>query len=153
MTLNRRDWLQRGLLLAAAAAVSPAHLFANKLPRLVIYKSPTCGCCTKWVDHVKAAGFETTIHDLPDVNPIKQKYGVPANLYSCHTVLAAGYVLEGHVPADVIKKLITQKPKIAGLAVPGMPLGSPGMEIPGRKEKYDVIAFQKDGKTSVFARM
>ena len=152
MTMNRRFWIQAALGSAAAALAAPADLFADPQPKLTIYKSPTCGCCTKWVDHVKAAGFKTQIHDLDNVGAIKQKYGVPAELASCHTVLVAGYVLEGHVPADVIKKMLTEKPKIAGIAVPGMPVGSPGMEMGGRKDRYDIIAWSKAGKQTVFAR-
>lgn len=119
--------------------------------RMVVYKSPTCGCCKNWVEHVQAKGFATEVHDLENVGPIKQKHGVPADLVSCHTALVATYVIEGHVPADLIQKLLQDKPAIAGLAVPGMPLGSPGMEMGSRKDRYDIIAFDRQGKTSVYA--
>lgn len=117
-----------------------------------VYKTPTCGCCAAWVDHVKAAGFAPDVHEAADLAPVKSKGGVPPNLQSCHTAMIAGYVVEGHVPADVIRQLLEQKPNIAGIAVPGMPIGSPGMEMGARKDAYEVIAFTKDGKTSVFAR-
>jgi hypothetical protein len=117
-----------------------------------VYKSPTCGCCAKWVEHVKAAGFVPEVHDLPSVGPIKENAGVPSNLQSCHTALVGGYVVEGHVPVDVIQKLLDEKPSITGIAVPGMPAGSPGMEQGDRKDPYEVIAFTKGGKTSVFVR-
>src|SRR5215213_8442102 len=117
-----------------------------------VYRSPTCGCCAKWVDHVKAAGFSPTVHQVEDVSPVKARGGVPADLQSCHTALIGGYVIEGHVPADVIQRLLTERPKIAGLAVPGMPVGSPGMEQGPRKDPYEVIAFTKDGKRSVYAK-
>jgi hypothetical protein len=96
-------------------------------------------------------GFRPRVHDVNDVSPYKRKYGVPAALESCHTAVVGGYALEGHVPADLVRQILTQKPNIAGLAVPGMPMGSPGMEGP-RKDNYDVIAFDKTGKTSVFAK-
>ena len=151
--MNRRNWLRSALATGAALTVAnPRDVFALiKDPRILIYKSPTCGCCGKWVDHMKAAGFQTIVKDLDDVSGIKNNQGVPQSLWSCHTALVEGYVFEGHVPADLIKKVMKDKPKIVGLAVPGMPQGSPGMET-GRKDKYDVIAWQKGGKTSVYAR-
>ena len=117
-----------------------------------VYKTPTCGCCGKWVEHVKTAGFTPAVHELADLSGVKTKAGVPANLQSCHTALVAGYVIEGHVPADVIQQLLRERPKIAGLAVPGMPIGSPGMEQGARTDPYEVIAFTKDGKTSTYAK-
>jgi hypothetical protein len=116
-----------------------------------VYKSPTCGCCTKWVDHLRKHGFQVTAKDTEDMNAIKASLGVPQGLTSCHTALVGKYVIEGHVPADDIQRLLAEKPKIAGLAVPGMPAGSPGMEI-GRVDRYDVIAFSEGLKSSVFAR-
>jgi hypothetical protein len=117
-----------------------------------VYRSPTCGCCAKWVDHVKAAGFSPTVHQVEDVSPVKARGGVPGELQSCHTALIGGYVIEGHVPADVIQQLLTERPKVAGIAVPGMPVGSPGMEQGSRVDPYQVIAFTKDGKRSVYAK-
>jgi hypothetical protein len=119
---------------------------------MVIYKSPSCGCCKKWVDHVEANGFDTEVHDVEDVGVIKQKHKLPADLASCHTALVGGYVVEGHVPADLIHKLLKDKPALAGIAAPGMPVGSPGMEMGARKDAFDVIAFDLKGKTSVYAR-
>lgn len=119
---------------------------------ITVYKSPQCGCCRTWVDHLRQNGFDVTAQDVDDVAAIKTKLGVPSELGSCHTAVTGAYVVEGHVPAADIRKLLAQKPKVAGLAVPGMPVGSPGMEVPGMEaDKYDVIAFSKDGKRSVFA--
>ena len=108
-----------------------------------VYKTPTCGCCTKWIDHLRAAGFEVEATDMPDLTTFKAMNGVPDGLTSCHTAMVEGYVIEGHVPASDITKLLQERPKIAGLAVPGMPMGSPGMEHrdPSRHEAFDVIAF------------
>lgn len=120
---------------------------------MTVYKTPQCGCCRTWVDHLRENGFEVTTHDVPDISAIKTKLGVPSDLGACHTAVAGSYVVEGHVPAADIQKLLATKPKAAGVAVPGMPIGSPGMEVPGRPaDKYDVIAFAKDGKRSVFAK-
>lgn len=115
-----------------------------------VWKDPNCGCCKNWIEHMRKHGFTVVIHDTPDVTPIKQAHGVGADLVSCHTGLIHGYVIEGHVPADLVRKLITEKPAIAGLAVPGMPMGSPGMEG-ASKDAYDVVAFSADGKRSVYA--
>lgn len=118
---------------------------------LTVYKSPTCGCCTKWVTHLEENGFEVISHDVSDVQVIKQKYGVRHDLASCHTAMVNGYVIEGHVPASDIKRFLSNPPSnAAGLTVPGMPMGSPGMEGP-RKDNYNVYTFSKDGKIEVFA--
>jgi hypothetical protein len=131
--------------LSTAAAQPPTY-------PVTVYKSPTCGCCSKWNDHLRANGFIVTSKDLPDVNPLKDQHGVPAQTRSCHTALVGGYVVEGHVPADVIKKLLRERPPVLGIAAPGMPAGSPGMEMPdGRKDAYQIVAFDKQGKTSVYA--
>jgi hypothetical protein len=119
-----------------------------------VYKSPTCGCCTAWVEHIKAAGFEPQVFDITDeaLQARKATLGVGPRLASCHTAIVNGYVVEGHVPAADIQRLLREKPAIAGIAAPGMPTGSPGMEVPsGRKDKYDVLAFTKTGSTRVFA--
>ena len=119
--------------------------------RMVVYKTPTCGCCRAWVDHVKAAGFAVEVRDMPDVAPVKREHGLPEHLASCHTAILDGYVVEGHVPADVIRRMLRERPRVAGIAVPGMPMGSPGMEVPGgRKDPYDIIAFSRDGNVSVY---
>jgi hypothetical protein len=142
-------------LLAFVSLPSSAQSVRPRPPgvrAMEVYRSPTCGCCGKWVDHVKAAGFSPAVHQVDDVSPVKTKGGVPGDLQSCHTALIGGYVIEGHVPADVSQQLLTEKPNIAGVAVPGMPVGSPGMEQGPRKDPYEVIAFTKDGKRSVYAK-
>ena len=119
---------------------------------ITVYKSPTCGCCTAWVDHLKAEGFEVTAINRDDMKSIKQQYGVSDKLASCHTAIIDGYVLEGHVPASDVKRLLKEKPTIIGLTAPGMPMKSPGMQAEGLPPKgYDVLAFDKQGKTSVFS--
>lgn len=118
---------------------------------MVVYSDPNCGCCAKWVTLMSGAGFKTSVQHTADIASIKKRYGIPANLVSCHTALVGGYKVEGHVPADLIKKMLTEKPKIAGLAVAGMVVGSPGMEGPN-PQSYDVVSFDANGKTSVYAR-
>lgn len=118
---------------------------------VVVYKSPTCGCCGKWVEHMERAGFEVEVENRPNLNPIKAELGVPRGLQSCHTALVGGYLVEGHVPPDLVQRMLDEKPDIKGLAVPGMPMGSPGMEGP-RKDDYDVLAVGRDGRTSVYAQ-
>ena len=109
-----------------------------------VYKSPTCGCCTKWVDHLRDNGFSVSVTELKDVTPIKMENGVPRRLASCHTAITGGYIVEGHVPADDLHRLLSERPKISGLAVPGMPIGSPGMEGPN-PERYQVLSFGVGG--------
>jgi hypothetical protein len=117
---------------------------------VVVYKSPSCGCCSKWVDYLRDEGFKVTTHNSNSVDQIKMEHGVSSKLKSCHTALVEGYVVEGHVPAMDIKSLLQEKPDVTGLAVPGMPMGSPGME--GKyKDPYDVLAFTTNGKTEVYA--
>lgn len=124
-------------------------------PALNVYKSPTCGCCTLWVDHMDANGFSSNIHHPDDLNQVKEKYGIAPKFQSCHTaVTAEGFVFEGHIPAAVIKRFLAEKPKGAiGLAVPGMPVGSPGMEMGTRFSPYDVLLLKKDGSSSVYTRI
>ena len=119
-------------------------------PVVQVYKSPACGCCVKWVEHLNLHGFATQVSDVVDVEGIKTQHGVPAGARSCHTAIVQGYAIEGHVPAAEIQRLLRERPAIAGLAVPGMPIGSPGMEG-AFVEPYDVLAFRKDGSTGVFA--
>ena len=118
-----------------AVAVEPR--FAEVM---TVYKSPTCGCCDKWIEHVQKHGFVVEAHNVRDVRPYKIQGGLPAGMGSCHTAFVGGYLIEGHVPADVIERLLEERPAIAGLAVPGMPMGSPGMEGP-YTEPYDIVAF------------
>lgn len=145
---------------AAAAAPTAASVTPTTSPQadapaaapvIAVYKSPTCGCCGNWVEHVKAAGFAVEVHDVDNLSDIKADAGVPATTRSCHTAIVGGYALEGHVPASTIQRLLREKPAIAGLAVPGMPVGSPGMEVPGQPAaRYDVVAFKADGATEVY---
>lgn len=126
---------------------------AGALPPMTVYKSAACGCCTAWVDHARKSGFTVRTVDTEDLASVKREMGIPAKLQSCHTVMVGTYVVEGHVPADDVKKLLATKPRVRGLAVPGMPLGSPGMEQgpPAGYDRYEVIAFTAAGATSVFA--
>jgi hypothetical protein len=136
---------------AAAFSLRPAPAEASPPTAITVYKTPTCGCCSAWIDHLKENGFAVTAKDVPDLTALKRHYGVTQELASCHTGFVNGYVIEGHVPADVIAKLLKEKPKVKGIAVPGMPMGSPGMEGP-RSERYDVVTFDSTGKTSVYAK-
>lgn len=135
---------------ALVLSILIAPTLAQAPSAITVYKSPTCGCCAKWVEHMKKAGFAVTVNDVPNVGEVKMANGVPAPLASCHTALAGGYVIEGHVPADVVQKLLKEKPAVAGIAVPGMPMGSPGMEG-ASADHYDIVAFEKSGKQRVFA--
>lgn len=136
---------------AAFAASSHAHGGPAAPTEITVYKTPTCGCCSKWVDHLKEHGFVVTAKDIPDLTALKKHYGVTQQLASCHTAFVGGYVVEGHVPADLITRLLKEKPKVKGIAVPGMPMGSPGMEGP-RADRYDVVTFDSAGKTAVYAK-
>ena len=118
---------------------------------LVVTKSAYCGCCKDWVEHMEKAGFQVRVHEVEDVAPTASRLGVPSNLRSCHTSQIGGYVIEGHVPAADVKRLLVSKPKATGLAVPGMVAGSPGMEQGGLKQPYKLLLFDRAGKTSVFA--
>lgn len=118
---------------------------------VTVYKSPTCGCCGMWEDHLVKNGFKVTPKPVDDMKKIKAEYGVPESLGSCHTAIIDGYVVEGHVPTNDVLKMLKEKPKIAGLTAPGMPAKSPGMQPEGLEPKgYDVLAFDKEGKTEVF---
>ena len=134
--------------LAAFWALTVAN--AEDLPKIEVFKSPTCGCCTKWAKHLEDAGFDVTTRDETDMNSIKKELNVPASKASCHTAVVDGYVIEGHVPAKDIIELLKQRPQVRGLTVPGMPLGSPGMEAP-RSQPYVVYTFDDDGNTEPFA--
>lgn len=118
-----------------------------------VYLSPTCGCCKDWVDHLEAHGFETTLHYMEDLYPVKIEHGVPPAMGSCHTAVIDGYVVEGHTPAADILRLLAERPRVKGIAVPGMPIGSPGMEIAGaRADAYNVYTFDERGNATVYAR-
>ena len=137
-------------LIGATALVGRAR--ADERPRMIVHKDPSCGCCEAWVDHVRAAGYRAESVETDAISRVKAKLGVPVGLRSCHTAEIDGYVLEGHVPASAIDRLLTERPKIRGLAVPRMPIGSPGMEVEGSEpETYDVVAFS-DGEPQTFMR-
>ena len=135
----------------AGAALPGAALPGAALPPMTVYKDPNCGCCTEWVSHVRKAGFVVTVRDTADMSSVKASFGVPSALESCHTARVGAYAIEGHVPADLIQKLLREQPVARGLAVPGMPMGSPGMEQGSQKDAYDVVLFDKAGKTRVYA--
>ncbi|HEX8030668.1 MAG TPA: DUF411 domain-containing protein [Vicinamibacterales bacterium] len=139
-----------GFAYAVAAQQKPAPA---ALPKVTVYKTSSCGCCKLWVDHMKANGFDVQAMDVSaaDVRAVSKAAGLKDDGTSCHTSKIGSYTVEGHVPADDIKRMLKEKPAIAGLAAPGMPQGSPGMEQ-GSKEPYDVIAFTKDGKSTVYAK-
>ena len=141
-------WLIVGTTLVIGGLVYDQN--PSKADHIVVYKSPNCGCCQEWVNHLKENGFSVEVHDQNDMNPIKIDRGVPRHLQSCHTAELDGYVVEGHVPADLIIRLLQERPQVKGLAVAGMPMGSPGMEGP-RKDPYQVLTFQENGRTSVYA--
>lgn len=155
--ITRREWLASSLAAlaggAAVAALLPATAHASGVPRAItVYKDPSCGCCKKWVTHLSENGFAATAKDRSDMDALKDSLGVPVALRSCHTAVVGKFVIEGHVPAADVKRLLAKPPKgVVGLAVPGMPAGSPGMEVPGRGDRYDVMAFGADGKSRVFA--
>jgi hypothetical protein len=132
---------------AASATTAPAAL-----PAVLVHKSPTCGCCGAWVEHLRGAGFPVTIDERDDLSALKQQLGIPADKASCHTAEVDGLVIEGHVPAEDIKRLLAQRGEARGLVLPGMPVGSPGMESPdGRVQPYTVERLEKDGSTTPFA--
>jgi len=139
---------RRSFVLAAGAVLAlglvPGARAQQALPPVTVYKEPACGCCGKWVKHLQASGFRVETLEVADVTPIRRKYGVPDSLLSCHTAIVGGYVIEGHVPADDVKRLLREKTKAKGLAVPGMVNGSPGMEQ-GRPKPYATIAFDERG--------
>lgn len=146
--------MQRRTILQALALVGmvPAISFAKaSQPVINVYKSATCGCCTEWITHLEKNDFKVNAHNVPNTAAYRTKFGVPQALGSCHTGVVNGYALEGHVPASDIKRLLAEKPKAKGLAVPGMPMGSPGMEVEGEPvDAYDVVLFQADGSSRVY---
>ena len=148
--MNRRTLLVSSLVVFAlsACAKSSAHG-----PNVVVYKSESCGCCKLWVQHLSKAGFLVEVHDLDNLDSVKQRVGIPIGMGSCHTAEVSGYFVEGHVPAEDIERLLRERPDAKGLTVPGMPAGSPGMEVPsGEIQPYEVLLVAKDGGTSVFSR-
>lgn len=153
--ITRRTWLARtggaALLVLAGRRADAASIFAK--PHLVVYRDPGCACCLAWVDHMRASGFDVEVHDDTSMAERKDLMGVPAALRSCHTGTIGSYVIEGHVPASDVQRLLKERPKVLGLASPGMPMSAPGMAQPGAKKvPFDVIAFEKGGVTRVYAR-
>jgi hypothetical protein len=161
--MNCTTGIIRGGLVRCATVVSAAVVLCFTVPMraqpspaarpaVTVYKSPTCGCCSKWIDHLKGHGFDVKALDVEDIDLVKKTYGVPPALASCHTSLVGGYIVEGHVPADAVSRLLRERPAIAGITVPGMPVGSPGMEMPGRRDPYSIMSFDKAGKYTVYER-
>ena len=137
--------------LVAASVLGPMlPAQAADRPKVLVSKDPNCGCCGAWAEHLRRAGFPVEVIETTNVNAVKQRLGVPVDLTSCHTAEVQGYVIEGHVPASAILRLLEEKPQATGLAVPGMPIGSPGMES-GRPEIYEVVLFGAQGRRT-FAR-
>jgi hypothetical protein len=146
MTMKR--WLSRwGAALILATAFVPAAMAAEAM---AVYSDPSCGCCGAWVDYMRAQGYTVTVHQDQPMAAVKARLGVPPDAMSCHTALIDGYVIEGHVPVEDIRRLLAERPNARGLAAPGMPMGSPGMEV-GAPERYDVVLIGRDGSTRVFA--
>ena len=137
-------------LLATTGGV--AMLMAQSTPPVMtVQRDPGCGCCMNWVAHLKRAGFKVTVSESSEMQVIKDRKGIPRSVRSCHTGVIDGYVVEGHVPVEDIKRMLKERPAIVGIATPGMPVGSPGMEAGSKRDPYDVIAFDASGKTRVFA--
>ncbi len=138
--------------LACGAALGLAAPALASPDEVVMYKDPNCGCCGKWAEHMRSAGFPVKEVASPRMDLVKQEAGVPEALGSCHTAKVAGYVVEGHVPAADVRRMLAEKPAIRGLSAPGMPLGSPGMEGPYPAERYDVVSFDAQGRSAVFSK-
>jgi len=136
--------LSLAVALVVLVSTTLAGPVAAELPEVHVYKSPTCGCCEKWIEHLRSNGLRVRATDVPDVTPIKLENGVSPALSACHTAFVGGYVVEGHVPAADVHRLLAERPDVAGLAVPGMPIGSPGMEGPN-PERYEVLSFGAHG--------
>ena len=147
--MKKVTWIAASL----AVVISAVNiLFAQAPTPIAVVRDPGCGCCMNWVAHLEKAGFKATVAESSDMDGVKDARGVPAQARSCHTATVGGYVIEGHVPAADVRRLLAERPAIAGLAVAGMPAGSPGMEVPGvAVQPFDVLAFDKAGKTRVFA--
>ncbi|MBD1919257.1 MULTISPECIES: DUF411 domain-containing protein [Cyanophyceae] len=152
--MNRRGLIAKllavGMMVAIALLGSPIAQ-AQAATELTVYRSPSCNCCGHWVDHMQAAGFTVESVVTDDMDAIKDQYGVPEALASCHTALIEGYVIEGHVPASDVQRLLSEQPDVLGIAAPGMPVGSPGMETGDRVDPYTVVSFAANGDTATFA--
>jgi hypothetical protein len=146
--------MKYALMAAVAFSVAVAAQTSKPAPTMEVYKSPTCGCCSKWVDHAREGGFTVKVTELSDdaLASLKEKHGIPRTAQSCHTGIVGGYVVEGHVPVAEVHRLLKERPAVAGIAVGGMPIGSPGMEVPGqRPQTYNVVTFDKQGDLKVFS--
>jgi hypothetical protein len=141
-----------GVIALSVVALLPSIAAASALPKLAVFKDPNCGCCTGWADHMKAAGFDVHISEATDLVTVRKRLGMPEQYAGCHSGSVDGYALEGHVPAADVKRLLASRPKVIGLSVLGMPVGSPGMEMGGRTQPYQVLLIGRDGQSSVFAR-
>ena len=155
-TASRRSFTRSSLSLLAIAVLGFPQIgrAAIQPETVTVWKTPTCGCCKDWVIHLRKEGFNVVTNDVPDTAPIRQKLGLPAKFGSCHTAQVGGYVIEGHVPASEVKRLLREKPAAIGLAVPGMPVGSPGMEMKGEmtgvRDAFDVVLVTRDGGSRVY---
>ena len=149
---SRRGALQLSLALMGSTLLGLPlmSLAVTKTPLITVWKTPNCGCCKEWVTHLQTNGFEVLTRDVDDTGPIRKKAGLAEKFGSCHTAMLDGYVLEGHVPAQDIRRLLRERPKALGLAVPGMPVGSPGMEMGAARDAYDVVLVLKDGSSKTF---
>ena len=148
-------WAAAALLAVGGIVATPPIIGALRpatAAEITVYKSPSCGCCGKWIEHMKAAGFTVRVENVPDVAPIKHRHAIPKELWSCHTSRIGDYAIEGHVPSDVIRQLVRERKAVAGIAVPGMPQGAPGMEQGSlRKDPYEVLAFTAEGRVETYA--
>ena len=146
--------MKYALVVALSLTAAVAAQSSKSAPTMEVFKSPTCGCCSKWVDHVREGGFTVKVTEMSDeaLAALKDKHGIPRTAQSCHTGLVDGYVVEGHVPVAEVHRLLKERPAVAGVAVGGMPIGSPGMEVPGqRPQTYNVVTFDKQGAVKVFS--
>lgn len=144
--------ISRRALLAAAPAILLLSAGQSRPPAIRVNRSPTCGCCGGWIQHMRQAGFEVTENVTRDLDAVAQRLGVPEAMRACHTAEAGGYFIEGHVPAADVRRLLAERPNAAGIAVPGMPIGSPGMEVGNRRQPYQTLLVARGGGTSVFAQ-
>ena len=146
----RLKLLSQGVILLFSAA-SAYMTLAAETNKVEVYKSPACGCCSQWVEHMQKNGFAVEIHNVRNVTPFRERFGVPESVASCHTAVVGGYAIEGHVPAADVKRLLREKPKATGIAVPGMAVGSPGMEQGSGKDPYNVVLFNATGRNTVYS--
>jgi len=151
-SMPTRRYLLRVLTAAPVIAIAARAEASETLPKVVVMRDPSCGCCAAWADHLRTAGFQVEVVETPGLARTKARLGVPRALASCHTAQVDGYVVEGHVPAGAVKRLLTERPRATGLAVPGMPVGSPGMEVAGvEPDTFEVVLFGPEGQRT-FAR-